>query len=39
MTVDSERFENLTLADNSLGEYIAYCGDIGGNKDGVKKFI
>lgn len=39
MTVDADRFENLPLVDNSLGEYIAYCGDIGGNKDGVKNLI
>lgn len=37
MTVDPERF--LAKTENNLGEYIAYCGDIGGNKDGVQNLI
>lgn len=37
MTVEPERFSVKT--DNELGEYIAYCGDIGGNKDGVQNLI
>lgn len=37
MTVDPERFSIKT--ENNLGEYIAYCGDIGGNKDGVQNLI
>ncbi len=37
MTVEPERFSTETK--NDLGEYIAYCGDIGGNKDGVQNLI
>jgi len=37
MTVEPERFTNIPA--NNLGDYIAYCGDIGGNKDGVKNLI
>lgn len=37
MTVEPERFS--VKRDNKLGEYIAYCGDIGGNKDGVHNLI
>lgn len=37
MTVEPERFaENSEI---QLGDYIAYCGDIGGNKDGVQNLI
>jgi len=38
MTVDVNRFCNVTI-NNDLGDYIAYCGDLGGNKDGVKNLI
>lgn len=37
MTVEPERFSTETK--NDFGEYIAYCGDIGGNKDGVQNLI
>lgn len=37
MTVESERFE--VLKDPSSLEYIAYCGNISGNKDGVCNLI
>ncbi|MCK9482167.1 MAG: glycosyltransferase family 4 protein [Bacteroidia bacterium] len=37
MTVEPNRF-NIE-SKNNLGEYIAYCGDIGGNKDGVQNLI
>jgi len=37
MTVDPGRFS--INKKNILGEYIAYCGDIGGNKDGVQNLI
>lgn len=38
MTVDSTRFSAITK-DLTAGNYIAYCGDIGGNKDGVENLI
>lgn len=38
MTVDVTRFKNINER-NELGDYIAYCGDLGGNKDGVKNLI
>lgn len=37
MTVEPERF--LIKTENSSEKYIAYCGDIGGNKDGVLNLI
>lgn len=39
MTVDVTRFSNISSIDNNFGEYIAYCGDVGGNKDGVENLI
>lgn len=44
MTVDVNRFENVmgTRARDvisELGDYIAYCGNMGGNKDGLKNLI
>lgn len=38
MTVDVTRFNNIST-ENVLGDYIGYCGDVGGNKDGVKNLI
>lgn len=38
MTVEPERFENVNL-NNKHGDYIAYCGYMGGNKDGVINLI
>ncbi len=38
MTVDDTRFNNINK-ENDLGDYIAYCGDVGGNKDGVRNLI
>jgi len=38
MTVDVTRFNNINKK-NYFGDYIAYCGDIGGNKDGVRNLI
>lgn len=38
MTVEPERFENVSI-DNKHGDYIAYCGYMGGNKDGVMNLI
>ncbi|WP_298647463.1 glycosyltransferase [uncultured Proteiniphilum sp.] len=37
MTVEPERFS--IQVENNIGDYIAYCGDIGGNKDGVQNLI
>lgn len=37
MTVEPERFAGNS--EIQLGDYIAYCGDIGGNKDGVQNLI
>ena len=37
MTVEPERFQ--VVSENKYGDYIAYCGDIGGNKDGVQNLI
>lgn len=37
MTVEPERFSLESY--NNLDEYIAYCGDMGGNKDGVHNLI
>jgi len=38
MTVEPERFINVNV-NNTLGDYIAYCGYMGGNKDGVMNLI
>jgi glycosyltransferase involved in cell wall biosynthesis len=38
MTVDNTRFLNVNK-ENKYGTYIAYCGDVGCNKDGVKNLI
>lgn len=38
MTVDTSRFENCAASDVP-GDYIAYCGDVGGNKDGVQNLV
>lgn len=37
MTVEPERFD--LKIDKPIEEYIAYCGDISGNKDGVENLI
>lgn len=38
MTVEPERFINANV-NKTLGDYIAYCGYMGGNKDGVVNLI
>lgn len=38
MTVDTERF-SMEKKESKFGEYIAYCGDMAGNKDGVMNLI
>ena len=38
MTVDCERFK-ISKNESELGDYIAYCGDMAGNKDGVVNLI
>lgn len=38
MTVDSNRFSSIEKK-STVDNYIAYCGDIGGNKDGVENLI
>lgn len=38
MTVDPERFVNVKR-NNSAEKYIAYCGNVSNNKDGVDKLI
>lgn len=38
MTVDSNRF-NIPKTESSFGEYVAYCGNMSGNKDGVENLI
>ena len=38
MTVDSTRFSSVKR-ENNVENYIAYCGDMGGEKDGVKILI
>lgn len=38
MTVDSNRF-NLPKSESEYGEYIAYCGNMSGNKDGVENLL
>lgn len=40
MTVDVNRFlESESLIDNPYGNYIAYCGNMGGSKDGVPNLL
>lgn len=39
MMVDIERFSNLNKIDVCSEKRIAYCGDIGGNKDGIINLI
>lgn len=39
MTVEPERFANNQTKVNELSKYIAYCGYMGGNKDGVPILI
>lgn len=39
MTVDSTRFDIEKHHDETLGDYVAYCGDMSGNKDGVANLI
>jgi len=39
MTVESSRFINITQKSPQPGKYIAYCGYLGGNKDGVPILI
>lgn len=39
MTVEPERFANNKIKTNELSNYIAYCGYMGGNKDGVPILI
>lgn len=39
MTVDLERFAITKQDHNDYGDYIAYCGNMGGNKDGVMNLI
>ena len=39
MTVDTERFVIEKGKDNPYGDYIAYCGNMTGNKDGVLNLI
>lgn len=38
MTVDVERF-SINKKETEFGDYIAYCGDMAGNKDGVINLI
>lgn len=38
MTVDCERFK-VSKNESEFGDYIAYCGDMAGNKDGVVNLI
>ncbi len=39
MTVDSSRFENEHSKPTELRDYVAYCGNMGGNKDGLANLI
>jgi glycosyltransferase involved in cell wall biosynthesis len=39
MTVESSRFMNNSVPHREKGRYIAYCGYLGGNKDGVSILI
>lgn len=38
MTVDSSRF-NIPKTESEYGDYVAYCGNMSGNKDGVENLI
>lgn len=38
MTVDVSRFNNI-ISKNYYGDYAAYCGYMGGNKDGVENLL
>lgn len=38
MTVDTERF-NIDKSSSDYGDYIAYCGNMAGNKDGVINLV
>lgn len=38
MTVDTDRFD-IDRTETEYGDYIAYCGDMAGNKDGVINLI
>lgn len=38
MTVDTDRF-SIDKTESIYGDYIAYCGDMAGNKDGVQNLI
>ena len=38
MTVDISRFDNVS-SNNQYGDYVAYCGYMGGNKDGVENLL
>ena len=39
MTVDLNRFDIERSQVSSFGKYVAYCGDMSGNKDGVENLI
>lgn len=39
MTVDINRFNGITKQNTKYGRYIAYCGNMTGNKDGVENLI
>ena len=39
MTVDLERFSIKKSQETKYGDYIAYCGNMAGNKDGVMNLI
>ena len=39
MTVDLDRFSIKKAKDSAYGDYIAYCGNMAGNKDGVMNLI
>lgn len=39
MTVDLERFSITKSQEKKYGDYIAYCGNMAGNKDGVMNLI
>lgn len=39
MTVDLDRFSIIEQSSNNYGDYIAYCGNMAGNKDGVINLI
>ncbi|WP_165156824.1 glycosyltransferase family 4 protein [Parabacteroides sp. ZJ-118] len=39
MTVDPSRFNITKQSDSRFGRYIAYCGNMSGNKDGVENLI